>query len=105
VGIVIEQVGPRIYKLIGELDASNVASVDGVLEAEMPLSEDLTLDLSELTFVDSTGISLFVTLAQKLEGLGELILFSPDHSVRKVLELVGLHDRPNVKISGPPSDV
>jgi anti-anti-sigma factor len=101
---VVEQVGPRIYRLIGELDASNVADVDAVLEAGMPLSEDLTLDLSELTFVDSMGISLFVTLAQKLEGLGELILFSPDHSVRTVLELVGLDDRPNVKISEPPSE-
>lgn len=103
-GIVIEQVGPRVYKLIGELDASNVGSADGVLQAEMPSGEDLTLDLSELTFVDSMGISLFATLAQKLEGLGKLILFSPDHSVRRVLELVGLHDRPNVEISGPPSE-
>jgi anti-anti-sigma factor len=105
VDFVIEQVGPRIYKLIGELDASNVASADGVLEAEMPLSEDLTLDLSELTFVDTMGISLFTSLSQKLEGLGKLILFSPDHSVRTVLELVGLHDRPNVEISDPPPNV
>jgi anti-anti-sigma factor len=101
---VVEQVGPRIYRLIGELDASNVADVGTVLEAELPLSEDLTLDLSELTFVDSMGISLFVTLAQKLEGLGKLILFSPDHSVRRVLELVGLDDRVNVEISGSPSE-
>jgi anti-anti-sigma factor len=101
VGSVIEQVGPRIYRLIGELDASNVADVDAVLEAEKPLSEDLTLDLSELTFVDSMGISLFLTLAQKLEGVGKLILFSPDHSVRTILELVRLLDRPNVEISEP----
>jgi anti-anti-sigma factor len=100
----IEHSGPGIYRLIGELDASNVADVDAVLESGMPLAEDLTLDLSELTFVDSMGISLFASLAQKLEGRGELILFAPDHSVRKILELVGLHDRPNVRISGPPSE-
>ena len=100
-GCVIEHVGPRTYRLIGELDASNVADVDAVVEAEMPLSEDLTLDLSELTFVDSMGISFFLSLAQKLQGVGKLILSSPNHSVRTILELVRLHDRPNIEISEP----
>jgi anti-anti-sigma factor len=98
VGAVIEKVGPRVYRLIGDLDASNVGDVDAVLEADLPSDDDLTLDLSELTFVDSMGISLLVATAGKL-GRGRLILRSPDSSVRRILELVQLDQRPNVMVA------
>ena len=96
--VVVERIGPRIFRLIGELDSSNVGDVDAVLEEEIPGVGDLTLDLSELTFVDSMGIGMFATAADTLEGRGTLILLSPDQSVRRVLELAQLHARPNVEI-------
>jgi anti-anti-sigma factor len=95
---VVERAGPRVYRLMGELDSSNVGDVDAVLESDIPLGGDLTLDLSELTFVDSMGIGLFATAAERLAGRGNLILLSPNHSVGRLLELVQLHRRPNVKI-------
>jgi anti-anti-sigma factor len=95
---VVERVGPRFFRLIGELDASNVGDVDAVLEEEILRGEDLTIELSELTFVDSMGVGLLATAAERLAGRGSLILLSPDSSVRKVLELVQLHGLPNVKI-------
>lgn len=97
-GAVIEKVGPRVYRLIGDLDASNVVDVDGVLAADLASSGDLTLDLSELTFIDSMGIGLLLATAGKL-GQGRLILLSPDSSVRRLLELVQLEQRPNVTIA------
>jgi anti-anti-sigma factor len=95
---VVERVGPRVFRLIGELDASNVGDVDALLEDEILRAGDLTVELSELTFVDSMGVGLLATTAEKLVDRGTLILVSPDHSVRRVLELVQLHRRPNVKI-------
>ena len=95
---VVERVGPRIFRLIGELDASNVGDVDTLLDEEIHRGGDLTLDLSELTFVESVGVGLLATTAQRLVGRGSLILLSPDHSVRRVLELVQLDRLPNVKI-------
>ena len=97
-GAVIEKVGPRVYRLMGDLDASNVADVDGVLEADLSSEDDLTLDLSEFTFVDSMGVSLLFATARKL-GRGKLILLSPEQSVRRLLELVQLDERPNVMIA------
>jgi anti-anti-sigma factor len=96
--VVVERVGPRVFRLMGELDASNVGDVDALIEEEVLREGDLTVDLSELTFVDSMGIGLFATTAERLVGRGSLILLSPDHSVRTVLELVQLHGRPNVRI-------
>jgi anti-anti-sigma factor len=95
---VVERVGPRIFRLIGELDASNVGDVEAVLEEEIHRGGDLTVELSELTFVDSMGVGLLSKAAQRLTGRGSLILLSPDHSVRRVLELVALLRLPNVKI-------
>ena len=102
-GAVIEKVGPRVYRLMGDLDATNVGDVDGVLESDLSSEEDLTLDLSELTFLDSMGVSLLVATAGKL-GRGKLILLSPDSSVRRILELVQLDQRPNVMIAAGASD-
>ena len=102
-GAVIEKVGPRVYRLMGDLDATNVGDVDGVLESDLSSEEDLTLDLSELTFLDSMGVSLLVATAGKL-GRGKLILLSPDSSVRRLLELVQLDQRPNVMITAGASD-
>jgi len=95
---VVERVGPRVVRFIGELDASNVGDVDALLEEELLGEGDFTVDLSELTFVDSMGVGLLATASEKLADRGNLILLSPDHSVRRVLELVQLHRRPNVKI-------
>jgi anti-anti-sigma factor len=97
--VVVERAGPRLFRLIGELDASNVGDVEALLGEEIPGEGDLTIDLSELTFVDSMGVALLATSAGRLEGRGNLILHSPDHSVRSVLDLVQLHRRPNVRIT------
>jgi anti-anti-sigma factor len=95
---VVERVGPRIFRLMGELDASNVGDVSILLDEEILRGGNLTIDLSELTFVDSMGVGLLATAAEKIAGRGDLILVSPDHSVRRILELVQIHQRANVKI-------
>jgi anti-anti-sigma factor len=98
VGVVIEKTSQRVYRLIGELDASNVGYVEHVLEADLGADDDLTLDLSELTFVDSMGVSLFMAAAQKLEGRGNLVLLSPEESVLRILQLVQVEQQANVRI-------
>jgi anti-anti-sigma factor len=98
---VVERVRPGVFRLIGELDASNVGDVSALLDEEIPRGGDLTIELSELTFVDSMGIGLLATTAEKMAGRGDLILLSPDHSVRRLLELVQIHQQANVKILDP----
>jgi anti-anti-sigma factor len=95
---VVERVGPRVFRLIGELDASNVGDVSILLDEEILRGGNLTIDLSELTFVDSMGVGLLATVAEKIAGRGDLILVAPDHSVRRILELVQIHQRANVKL-------
>jgi len=91
---------PRGFRLIGELDASNVSSLSDALQPEIDRGGDLTLDLAGLAFMDSTGIQVLVRTAQGLEGRGDLILVSPGTLVRRILELIPVQKLDNVRIVG-----
>lgn len=91
---------PRGFRLIGELDASNVSSLSEALQPEIDRGGDLTLDLAGLAFMDSTGIQVLVRTAQGLEGRGNLILVSPGSLVRRILELIPVQKLDNVQIVG-----
>jgi anti-anti-sigma factor len=47
---------PRAFRLIGELDISNADTLAALLDREVQWEGDITLDLSELTFIGSSGI-------------------------------------------------
>jgi len=91
---------PRGFRLVGELDASNVTSLSEALQPEIDRGGDLTLDLAGLAFMDSTGIQVLVRTAQGLEGRGDLILVSPGALVRRILELIPVQKLDNVRIVG-----
>lgn len=82
---------PRGFRLAGEIDLSNAHALSQWL---MPATEDggdLTLDLSELRFIDSSGIRVLVQAFQTLETKGaRLILRSPLPPVREVFDLMDL---------------
>lgn len=52
----------------------------------------LAIDLSEVTFLDSSGLSALIDINNAVveQGLGALTLAAPSRSVRKILELTGL---------------
>ena len=51
----------------------------------------MTVDLSELAFVDSTGLSVLITGLKRLrEAGGDMALRSPQPGTRRVLEITGL---------------
>ena len=91
---------PKGFRLIGELDASNVASLSQPLQPEIDRGGEHTLDLAGLAFMDSTGIQVLVRTAQGLEGRGDLILVSPGSLVRRILELIPVQKLDNVRIVG-----
>ena len=57
-------------RLSGELDMSSAPELDRVLEAAVEHGGAVLVDLSELTFMDSTGIQAFLKAKNaELEGL------------------------------------
>ncbi len=78
--------------LHGELDLSTAPQLR---EELVRLTSDgataVTVDLSELEFVDSTGLSVLITGLKRLrEKGGDMELRSPNPGTRRVLEITGL---------------
>ena len=81
--------------LVGELDLSSVAKVQEELrrvEAASPAT--LVVDLSKLTFLDSTGLRCIVTADERAreEGRRIVIVRGPD-AVQRVFTITRLEDR------------
>ncbi len=94
---------PRSLRLMGELDISNADETLARIEEEAAAGGgDLILDLSELTFIDSSGIRVLLKVIDGLDGRGRLVLRSPRRSVYDVLSLMGLGNRQSVLLlEGP----
>lgn len=78
----------------GELDLANAGPTKEALERALKDGASrVVVDLTELTFIDSTGIALFV-LAKREDGDGRL-RFLPSNAVavRRVLAVTGVDER------------
>ena len=81
--------------LVGELDLSSVAKVQEELRrAEAAAPPTLVVDLSKLTFLDSTGLRCIVTADERArsEGRRIVIVRGPD-PVQRVFSITRLDDR------------
>ena len=78
----------RTIRLSGELDMSNASKLDEVLQTAAEQGGPILVDLSGLTFMDSTGINAFVRTAVSLGGRGCLILHGEQDRVRRVMDIV-----------------
>lgn len=89
---VAEGDGRSEVQLVGELDISTAPLLrEGLLRLLADGSGDVTLDLSRLNFIDSTGLSVLVGAYKRASESGRaVVLRSPRPSARKVLEISGL---------------
>jgi anti-anti-sigma factor len=66
------------------------------------LAGDLVLDIAGVTFVDSTGLSLFIQLHKKVASLGrQLVLYHPTPMARRLLMISGLDDKLRIDPAHP----
>ena len=81
--------GPVVHAT-GQLD---LAAKDDLRGALSPLTGVVTVDLADVTFVDSSAIGVFVGAHKRLTADGgALQLRNPQDMPRRALEIVGLGD-------------
>jgi anti-anti-sigma factor len=88
---IIEEGSVRTLALGGELDLANSGTLAAQLEQR--LSGELVVDLSELEFIDSTGIALLVATHRRLNDGDEVrfrLVASEAPAVQRVMRLTGL---------------
>jgi len=78
---------------INELTASNSASIrDSIREGLLAGHQILDMDLSETTFIDSSGLGILISLQKTLRARnGAIRIVHPTPTVVQVLELTRMH--------------
>lgn len=89
-GIQIDHVGEiTVCSLRGELDAINAPRLRAVLAER--LESDVVVDLSQLEFIDSSGLGVLVGALKRFEAAGQrLRLRSPTSAISRVFSITGL---------------
>jgi anti-sigma B factor antagonist len=97
--LLIRGVTGGVLYLSGELDLASVGTFTECVRSCVDGEGEVVLDLSDVSFIDSSGVGAVVKLARDL-GDRPIVLRSPSRSVRKVLEIVRIDDYENIRISG-----
>ena len=81
-------------KLRGRLDTPGVDRVEAKLtSAVVPEGKNTVIDLSEVGFIASMGLRMFIGLAKALKrNNAKLVLFAPQSQVNDVFHTVALRD-------------
>jgi anti-sigma B factor antagonist len=83
-------------KLIGEVDLATAPQLREALAAFGP--SEVVLDLSELTFMDSSGLGVLLTFAGSRNGNGPVVLLDPLPSIERLFAIAELEQHPNVEL-------
>ncbi|MCU1498892.1 MAG: anti-sigma factor antagonist [Acidimicrobiales bacterium] len=90
--LTVERGPSATISLTGELDPATAPELEEAIEAVLAEGTTrLVLDLGRLTFLDSSGLRVFVTARQALgERDGELVLRGPSANTQRLLDITGL---------------
>lgn len=76
-----------VLKLNGRIDASNFKQYKKTISEQVNANK-VVIDMSELDFIDSSGLVVIVSLARKLrEQNGDVVLLNINEKVRLIFEI------------------
>ncbi|MGI5330940.1 STAS domain-containing protein [Actinomadura nitritigenes] len=103
--VIAEQRGPWVVLVLsGELDLATapqlLGHIAGILQAGPPAR--MALELSGLTFCDSSGLNAFVRIWKRTIAIGgEFVLLSPPPKVARYLQTTGMYQQITVVAALP----
>lgn len=85
-----DDAGPPVITLTGEIDMSNVVVVEDRLQAMLSgARERVVIDVSSLTFIDSSGIAVLLRASEKSQRFE---LRNPSSMIKRIIEATGLSE-------------
>ena len=86
--------GYAVVSVSGEIDLESAAQLsEHALTAAREVSPNIVLDLSRVTFMDSTGLQVLIAVKRRAElAGGSLALVGVARAVMKVLTVTGLRE-------------
>jgi len=82
-----------VVTLRGEIDVASLEDIEAVIEPHLAVGQMVVLDLSGVTFADSTLLKvLYQARGKANDGGGALLVRNPSDRVRQLLSLGDLDD-------------
>ncbi len=83
--------GLQLIQVIGEVDASSSIHLDNAMREAIDKSTDIIVDLTELLYISSAGLGVFMSYLQELESNQQKsVLFGLNDKVLEVFQILGL---------------
>jgi anti-anti-sigma factor len=90
---------PGSFRLIGELDIANAEAVQARLREELERSGALTLDTTDLRFMDSQGVRILIQLGELAQKQGSTVeVLNCSRQVRRLLKVAVPEGIPGVEV-------
>ncbi len=85
-------------RLEGELDLAASPRLTEALLDFATSEREVHLDLSEVSFMDSSGLRVILALARSRADIGSVVLLDPSAAVVRIFEIMGIDEHPGVEI-------
>jgi anti-sigma B factor antagonist len=97
--------GNATFVLVGELDMATAPVLSSCIDPHLKDGPpELVLDLSGLSFIDSSGLAVLLVAQRMLSAQGRTLkITSPQRSALRVFEIAGVMDVLNVAVDREPS--
>jgi anti-anti-sigma factor len=83
----------------GDIDHSTCGTIDKLMDEAIDDENSVVLlDLQQVTYIDSGGLSVLFSTARRLRDRGWLGLIGPNSSVHRLLEIVGVLADPGFRV-------
>lgn len=90
--VIVDKIGGApLLEAQGEIDHGSCAPLQMALDAALESGNVIVfIDLREVTYIDSGGLSVLLSGVRRLRDKGWLGVIGPNRNVRRLLEIVGL---------------
>ena len=85
-------------RLEGELDLAAAPQLTEALLDFASSEGEVHLDLSEVSFLDSSGLRVILALARSRADIGSVVLLDPSAAVVRIFEIMGIDEHPGIEI-------
>ena len=84
-------------ELNGKLMTGNTDELENIINNNLTDIKELVLDLSNLEFVTSAGLKIFLNAHKKLKDKGRMILINANDMVLEIFRITGIIDILNIR--------
>jgi anti-sigma B factor antagonist len=82
--------GASVVALAGELDLSTISRMETALLEQLRQRPAVLVDLSTLSFIDSSGLGILISAFRTANGTPMGFLIGPDSQVERVFRIAGV---------------